>query len=157
MKKIRKGGETAMLCQRCGMKNRQGSHYCRGCAAPILVAQPPQFNQGYGAQSQQFNQSYGAQPHQFNQGYGVQPQEKASGRSIAAMLMSLVGMLFCFSPLTLAGMILGKSEMNAINNGNGSPAGLGFAKTGFFVGLCVTALHALFVFTGIVHALLTTN
>jgi hypothetical protein len=146
-----------MLCPRCGINNRLGSQYCRGCAAPILAAQQSQFNQGYGAQSHQFNQSQGAQPHQFKQAYGAQPQAKASGRSIAAMLMSLVGMLFCFSPFTIAGMILGKSEMNAIHNGQGSQAGLGFAKTGFFVGLCVTALHALFVFTGIVHALLTTN
>jgi hypothetical protein len=148
-----------MFCQRCGMNNRQGSQFCAGCAAPFYAYQQPQFQQGQRAQPHSFNQGHRAQAHQFNQGFGAQPQipAKASGRSIAAMLLSLVGMLFCVSPLTIAGMILGKSEMNAINNGQASPAGFTYARTGFFVGLCITIIHALFILIGVFQALLRTN
>lgn len=130
-----------MFCQRCGMNNRDGAQFCAGCAVP-LVASQQQFNQGFNGQQQQFNQGFNGQQ-QFNQGYNGQQQVSSgsSGRAIASLMLSILGLIFCGWFTSIPGMILGKMEMNAIRDGRASQSGSGLAKTGFYMGIGVTALY----------------
>jgi hypothetical protein len=123
-----------MFCQRCGMDNREGSQFCRGCARPMFAAQTPPFNQGFAAQPPQFNQGFAAQP---------QVSSGSSGRAVTSMLLSILGLIFCGWFTSIPGMILGRMEMNAIREGRASQAGAGLAKTGFYLGLGVTAIYGL--------------
>jgi uncharacterized membrane protein YvbJ len=120
-----------MFCQRCGMNNREGAQFCAGCAVP-LVANQQQFNQGFNSQQQQFNQGYNGQQ---------QVLSGSSGRAIASLMLSILGLIFCGWFTSIPGMILGKMEMNAIRDGRASHSGSGLAKTGFYMGIGVTALY----------------
>ena len=64
----------------------------------------------------------------------------ASGRAVISMILSIISPFTCWLFLSIPGMILGKMELNAIQNGQASKAGEIFAKIGFYVGLAVTAL-----------------
>jgi hypothetical protein len=121
-----------MFCQRCGMNNREGSQFCAGCAAPVFANQQQQFNQGFAGQPQQFNQGFASQP---------QVSSGSSGRAIASLMLSILGLIFCGWFTSIPGMILGKMEMNAIRDGRASQSGSGLAKTGFYMGIGVTALY----------------
>ena len=44
---------------------------------------------------------------------------------------------------SIPGMILGKMEMNAINEGKAPQAGEAIAKVGFYVGIAATVIYAL--------------
>jgi uncharacterized protein DUF4190 len=73
--------------------------------------------------------------------YPMPPNEgSASGRAVISMILSIISPFTCWLLLSIPGMILGKMEMNAIQNGQASKAGEIFAKIGFYVGLVVTAL-----------------
>jgi hypothetical protein len=111
-----------MFCQRCGMNNREGSQFCSGCAAPMFASHQQQFHQGNGQ---------------------AQNSSGSSGRAIASLLLSICGLIFCGWFTSIPGMILGKMEMNAISEGRASQAGAGLAKTGFYMGIGVTALYGL--------------
>ena len=114
-----------MFCHSCGMNNQQGAQFCSGCAAPLLS--------NHQNQQQHFQQG-------FN-GNQMKPSQGASGRAITSMILSIVGLIFCGWLTSIPGMILGKIEMNAIRDGRASQAGSGFAKTGFYGGIVVTAFY----------------
>ncbi|MEW6127908.1 MAG: DUF4190 domain-containing protein [Acidobacteriota bacterium] len=118
-----------MNCNQCGIDNQMGAQFCRACAQPLLANQ--QFNQQNFNGQQQFN-------HQFNQ-----PRQSASGRAITAMILSIVGVFLCGLFASIPGMILGKMEINAIDEGRAPLAGKGFAQTGFYVGMVGTGLSLL--------------
>jgi hypothetical protein len=59
------------------------------------------------------------------------------------MVLSLISIVTCGPLLSIPGMILGKSEMNAIAEGRSPIAGETYAKIGFYVGIGVTALSCL--------------
>jgi hypothetical protein len=108
--------------------------------------QPPQGYPQYPGYQQGYSQPQYSYP---NQGY--QQQASASGRAIAAMIMSIVSPFTCGIFLSVPAMILGKMEMNAIRQGQAPPAGETFAKVGFYVGLVVTILSCA---VGILYAIL---
>ena len=65
----------------------------------------------------------------------------ASGRSILAMILSIIG-IAGFGPLTsIPGIILGKQELTAIKEGRAAEAGRTFAKVGFYLGIITTILY----------------
>ncbi|HYE73209.1 MAG TPA: DUF4190 domain-containing protein [Blastocatellia bacterium] len=68
----------------------------------------------------------------------------ASGRAITSMVLSIASVFTCGFLFSIPGMILGKMEMNAINQGLAPRAGETFAKVGFWLGLVVTAISCLF-------------
>jgi predicted lipid-binding transport protein (Tim44 family) len=127
------------------MDNQQGAQFCRGCAAPMFTNQQNQQQQN----QQQFHQGFAPRNTQMQQG--------ASGRAITAMVLSLVGILFCGLFLTLPGMILGKIEMTAIQEGRAPQAGLGMAKTGFYSGLVGTVLYSVLIGIFILSAVSQAN
>ncbi len=61
------------------------------------------------------------------------------------MILSVISIFTCGPLLSVPGMIVGKMEMNAIRQGQASPAGENFAKVGFYVGLVVTILYSLLI------------
>ena len=141
-----------MVCNRCGMKNHQGSQFCSGCAAPMLAnnQNQQQFHQGFNQnQQQQFHQ--GVNPNQMVQKAG------ASGRAITSMILSIVGLIFCGWLTSIPGLILGKVEMNAIRDGRASQAGSGFAKVGFYGGIAVTAFYGVVSVLYLAYAVLSVN
>jgi uncharacterized membrane protein len=124
-------------------------------------ASPQSYGQSYGQQppSQGYGQSYGQdyRPGQSAQqsyqpysgapgnysGYAPPMPQNASGRAIASMIMSIISFFTCGPFLAIPGMIMGKMEMNAINEGKAPRAGETFAKVGFWVGLISTILTGL--------------
>lgn len=126
-------------CPNCHKSNLPEAQFCRFCAAP-LPAMP---------QIEQNPPVYGNPP--WNQPVmGVQPpqnimpvQAGASGRAIAAMGLSIGGLLLCCLPASLPGAILGWMEVNAIKEGRSSPRGMTFAQVGLWGGIIVTILNLL--------------
>jgi Domain of unknown function (DUF4190) len=153
-----------MFCTRCGANNLDTDLSCRSCSAPLTKPggasgapsgspqQPyPYSTPGQGQQQQQ-PQSY--TPYPGYQGYPppqqayanqTYPQQGASGRAIASLVLSLVSIFMCGPLTSIPGMILGKMEMNAIRQGQASPAGEGLAKAGFYISLVITILYGLLI------------
>ena len=150
-----------MFCTRCGANNLDTDQFCKSCSAPLVKP-----GSGQGATSGSGQQSYpystpssgqqspgsyppypgyqGYPPAQYsyaNQTYGQ--QGSASGRAIASMILSIISIFTCGPFLSIPGLILGKMEMDAIREGQSSPAGETFAKIGFYVGIGATALSCL--------------
>lgn len=130
-------------CPQCHKPNSTDAQFCRYCAAPL----PPVQNQSAGAnQGQQPNQ----QPNQqWNQqgfsGQGaknyVPSADKASGRAIAALILSACGLFLCCGLVTgVPGAILGWMEITAIREGRASPKGMTFAQLGLWGGIGVSIL-----------------
>ena len=152
-----------MFCTRCGANNLDTDRFCRSCSSPLTK---PGGAQGQGAssgspqqpypystpgpgQQQQPPQGYAPYP-----GYQVQPQYGyanqmsaqqggASGRAIAALIVSIISLLICCWPAGIVGIVLGKMEMNAIREGRAPRAGESVAKVGFYLGIVATALSLL--------------
>ncbi len=71
-------------------------------------------------------------------------QANASGRAIAAMVLSIAAApVFCCFPASIVGMVLGKQEMIAIEEGRAPLAGETMAKVGFYLGIVATAISVL--------------
>jgi hypothetical protein len=157
-----------MFCTRCGANNLDTDQFCRSCSATLtrtggaqgqgVSSGPSQQPYPYSTPSsgqQQQPPPQGYNPYPGYQGYPQsQPQYGyanqapgqqigASGRAIASMILSIVSLVTCGPLLSVPGMIMGKMEMNAINQGQAPRAGENFAKAGFYVGLVVTILSCL--------------
>ncbi len=146
-----------MFCNQCGTDNKDEARFCRNCAAPLVKAAPPEpqppppavpsppaysYQPGQAVMPQE--QSYQGYQSGYA-GYNPPMPQSASGRAIAAMILSLVSIVTCGPLLSIPGMILGKMEMNAIRDGQAPQAGETFAKIGFYVGIAITALSALLI------------
>lgn len=136
-----------MNCTSCGTVNRDDAQFCRGCGtsltSPPQPSAPTMSGDPSGYSSYQSQYAPGAGNPLQNPSYGnYQPPLPAtpSGKATAAMILSIVSIFTCGPFLSIPGMIMGKLEMNAIAQGQSSPAGLGYAKAGFWIGLIVTAL-----------------
>ncbi|MCG3160484.1 MAG: hypothetical protein JMDDDDMK_01553 [Acidobacteria bacterium] len=154
-----------MFCTRCGANNLDNDQFCRSCSAPLVK---PGGAQSQGASSASAQQSYpystsgSGQQQQTPQNYSPYPgyqgyspaqygyasqmpsqQGSASGRAVAAMVLSIVSIFTCGPLLSVPGLILGKMEMDAIRRGEAPPAGENFAKAGFYVGIGATAFFCL--------------
>ena len=151
-----------MFCTRCGANNFDTDQFCRSCSAPLtkpVGAQssssgPPQQPYPYPTpgQGQQQQQPQSYSPYPGYQGYPAPqygyanqtyPQQGASGRAVTSLILSIISIFTCGPLLSIPGMILGKTEMNAIRQGQAPQAGETFAKVGFYVGLGVTILSCL--------------
>ncbi len=147
-----------MICTSCGTTNRDDAQFCRGCGnaltspqAPPATPRPPSSplppdppSAGYAGYQSQYPP--GQSNPLSNPGYGnyqAPMPAGASGKAIASLILSIVSIFTCGPLLSIPGMIIGKLEMNAITQGQSSPAGMGYAKAGFWIGVVVTALSCL--------------
>jgi hypothetical protein len=131
---------------------------------------PPDPDQGYRSafesrQSPPNPDPYGAymsqhQPPGYSPSYppapsypGAQPPtaNSPSGRAVVSLVLSIMSVVFTccfvfFAPvMSIAGMVLGKMEMNAIRAGQAPAAGETMAKVGFWMGLVMTILSAVLI------------
>ncbi len=155
-----------MFCTRCGTQNPDDAGFCRNCSSPLTrpvshsgqqtAPQPSQPTAGSYANPSSSQSPYpGYQgPPVYQSSYANQPitqQSGASGRAIASMVLSILGLVMCAFFTSIPGMILGKMEMNAIAAGQAPRAGETLAKVGFYVGIAGTVIYCL---GGIAAALL---
>jgi len=153
-----------MFCTRCGANNLETDQFCRSCNVPLVKpgaqqqpgassgpAQPQYPYSTPGAGQQQPPQHY--PPYAGYQGYSnpqasysnqMSGQQGASGRAIAALIVSIVSLVICCWPAGIVGAVLGKMEMNAIQEGRAPQAGATMAKVGFYLGIAGTAISLLF-------------
>ncbi len=153
-----------MFCTRCGAQNSDDAASCQSCSSPLTKpvtssrsqeASPPTSPYAYPSSSQPSPSTPsstqlpypGYQGHPvYQSGYANQPasqQAGASGRAIASLVLSILGLVACTFFTSIPGMILGKMEMNAINEGKAPRAGEAIAKIGFYMGIAATALYGL--------------
>lgn len=137
-----------MFCTRCGTQNPDDAGFCRNCSNALtrpVSHQQPQAPPYPGYQGPPvYQSSYINQP--------LAQQGSASGRAIASMILSILGLMpSCGFLTSIPGMILGKMEMNAIAAGQAPRAGETLAKIGFYVGIAGTVIYCL---AGVVIGLL---
>lgn len=125
--------------------DRTPSPYSSGANWEQNPPPPAQSSQPYPEYRSSYSESQGYQPYQSTYANQMPVQQaSASGRAIAAMILSLVAIPTCFGPLlSIPGFILGKMEMNAIRAGTAPRAGETFAKVGFYVGIITTIIYCL--------------
>ena len=154
-----------MYCTRCGTYNSDESIACSNCSARLVkpaeikqradsspgtepypnpLEQPTQtFPQNTG-----YSSVYAGQPayqsYQNIQSPQIARQQgNPSAQAIAAMVLSIVSPFTCWFLLSIPGMILGKKEMNAIQEGRAPAGGETFAKIGYYLGLILTIIYFL--------------
>lgn len=149
-----------MYCTRCGTQNPDDAGFCRNCSNPLSKPVSTQKQAGaytspanYGDQGSATSGRSGQTPYPGYQGYPVyqssyanqQPiiQGSASGRSIAAMVLSILGIVGCGFFTSIPAIILGKMEMTAIAAGQSPKAGETLAKIGFYLGIAGTVISCL--------------
>ncbi|HDZ86460.1 hypothetical protein LCGC14_1750490 [marine sediment metagenome] len=84
---------------------------------------------------------------------GTPAPESASTQAITALILGIVGLVFC-QLIGIAAWIIGAKERNAIKRGESPEAGMGLATAGWILGIIDTALIVIFLFVGIVIAFL---
>ena len=74
----------------------------------------------------------------------MQPEAPASGRATAAMVLGIVSLVLCLGFLTgIPAAVLGKLELNAIDEGRAPEAGRTRAAAGMITGLLATVASCL--------------
>lgn len=123
------------FCQNCNSPNPSDAAFCRNCASPLTTAH-------FGGQQsdQQRNQTnYGGQQAEEN----FAPPANGGGpsqRAIAALVLTVAG-LMCCGPLTgIPAAIVGWMETDAIKKGQAPPGGMWMAQVGLWGGIIVTIL-----------------
>lgn len=147
-----------MFCTRCGTQNPDDAGFCRNCSSPLTrpvshsgQQTAPQSNQptsgSYANPSSSQSPYPGYQgPPVYQSSYANQPvtqQSGASGRAIASMVLSILGLVMCGFLTSIPAMILGKMELNDIKLGKAPKAGETLAKIGFYVGIAGTVISCL--------------
>lgn len=156
-----------MFCTRCGTQNPDDAGFCRNCSSPLTrpvsqhSGQTGQPTSGSYANPTSPSSSQSSQsPYPGYQGPPVYQssfanqivaqQGSASGRAIASMILSILGLVMCGFLTSIPGMILGKMEMDAVKAGQAPKAGETLAKIGFYVGIAGTIISCLAGIVGIV-------
>lgn len=150
-----------MFCTQCGTANPDAARFCRTCGAnfvqprqttrtPATPTTQPHWPSQHPTQAQPLDPPQQQPPYPGYQGFPVNQPGNASAmkggaspRAIIAMVVSIVSLLGCCSPLGLVGLILGKIELTAIEEGRASQAGKTFAKIAFYLGAFTTAIYTL--------------
>ncbi|MGI8469172.1 MAG: DUF4190 domain-containing protein [Pyrinomonadaceae bacterium] len=119
-------------CQNCHQPNPPDALFCRSCAAPL--------SQGANA-GQYANQQWNPQ-NQAAQNFAQTAPDKASGRAVAALVLTICA--FCCAFFTgIPAAILGWMEINDIKAGNSSPKGMRMAQIGLWGGIALSILGAI--------------
>lgn len=160
-----------MFCTRCGTQNPDDAGFCRNCSSPLTrpvshsgqqtAPQPSQPTSGSYSNPSSYTSPQSSQsPYPGYQGPPVYQssfanqivaqQGSASGRAIASMILSILGLVMCGFLTSIPGMILGKMEMDAVKVGQAPKAGETLAKIGFYVGIAGTIISCLAGIVGIV-------
>ena len=79
---------------------------------------------------------------------GSPAPESASSQAVIALVLGIVGLLFC-QPIGIAAWIIGAKERKAIERGESPEAGMGLATAGWILGIIDTVLTIL-VFIGLI-------
>jgi ribosomal protein L40E len=142
-----------MFCTRCGTQNPDDAGFCRNCSSalarptsqpqPRAYADPSPFSNPSQPQPPPYPGYQGAPIYQSSYANQSAIQGSASGRAIASMVMSILGLVMCAFFTSIPGMILGKMEMNAIAAGQAPRAGETLAKVGFYLGIAGTVIYCL--------------
>ncbi|HMQ02962.1 MAG TPA: hypothetical protein PKD26_03525 [Pyrinomonadaceae bacterium] len=137
-------------CPRCNQMNPPDAAFCLNCSTPLgptvggpgYQQTPPPY-----VGSQQQGPVIGG-PAQYGGGQNFAPQggtgQGPSGRAIAALILAISALVLCCGPLTgIPSAILGWLELEAIKNGQASPAGKWMAQVGLWGGIALTILGAI--------------
>ena len=127
-------------CQNCKQSNPFEAAFCLNCAAPLAGNQPPGGQQQADQQRNQPN--FGGQA--AGQNFAQSPMNSnpgASQRAIAALCLTIAGLVLCCGPLTaIPAAIVGWMEMDAIKKGQSPSAGMWMAQVGLWGGIAVTII-----------------
>lgn len=147
-----------MFCTNCGETNRNDAQFCSKCGnnlrpgftppsatesqtmplPPSSVTDDRPYQPPVGSSYPSQNIPQNMPPSYAN--YAPPLPNSASGRAIASLVLSIISLVIC--PLfSIPAAIMGKLEMDAIKAGTASPAGMGYAKAGFWIGLICTLLY----------------
>lgn len=85
--------------------------------------------------------------------YGGQytPQDKASSAAIWALVLGIASWILCGIIAAVPAWIIGKKELNAINEGRSSQAGKSMAQVGMWLGIIQVILGVLAIIAVIVY------
>lgn len=155
-------------CNQCGAVNVMGSRFCESCGSPLgeqkesRPASPPP--PPAPPPPSQWKPASGS-PTGFQHPPQIQSQPQSqSSKAVVSLIFGIAGLFMCGPFLSIPGIILGKSEMNAIREGRTPATNEGLAKAGFYVSLIVTIfwigfflLAILFGFLPVLLALLKSS
>jgi hypothetical protein len=71
-----------------------------------------------------------------------------------SLILGVTGFLFCGPFTAIPGLIVGKTELNAIREGRSPASNEGLAKAGFYVNLAVLVLYGAILLLALVIGLL---
>ncbi|MBI5402657.1 MAG: DUF4190 domain-containing protein [Ignavibacteriae bacterium] len=85
--------------------------------------------------------------------YGGQytPQDKASSAAIWALVLGIASWVLCGIIAAIPAWIIGKKELNAINEGRSSQAGKSMAQVGMWLGIIQVIIGVLAIIAVIVY------
>ena len=156
-------------CEYCGRELQEGQKFCASCGAPTQETRQggAETQQPGGAYQQTQQQTYGQQSYGQQQPYGQYQQQpydqhqqpygyaypgqdtrKTSGFAIAALVCSLVGLLFFGIILEPLAIIFGAVGLNQCNKQPGQFKGKGLAIAGLVLGIILLLLFILFLAMG---------
>ena len=84
---------------------------------------------------------------------GPPAPETASSQAVIALVLGIVGFIFC-QPIGIAAWIIGAKERKAIERGESPEAGMGLATAGWILGIIDTVLTILGVLAAIAFFIL---
>lgn len=86
----------------------------------------------------------------------MQPVDKAGGLAIAALVLSLVGLIPCFFGIpNILAIVFGAIELSHIKKGDASRKGYGMALAGLIIGLVTVGLFVLLIILEIIIGITT--
>jgi len=142
-----------MYCTQCGTFNSDERTNCNSCGESMansrvvrigtIEAKGGSGASGTGSATGPATNNYGS-PHRTGQPYHnpvPTGASGASGRSILAMVLSIIGIAGCGPLTSIAGIILGRQELTAIREGRAGREGTVFAKVGYYLGIITTVLY----------------
>lgn len=120
------------LCPRCNQPNLPEAAFCHNCASPLA----PGPTVGVTPKQQQWTPQGGPM-------IGQQPAttDGASQKAIIALVLAIVALFCCGLIAGIPAAIIGWMELNAINQGQSSPAGKWMAQVGLWGGIGASILH----------------
>jgi len=119
-------------CTQCGSELPAGARFCAACGARVPEAVEPPATQA------------------FPGGYVV-PAPPADGQAVAALVLGILGLVFCPIVCSIIAIALGKTSQRKIESSGGTLGGLGMAKAGWVLGIIGLVIGLLWiVFFGLI-------